>query len=277
MKGTPRESKSDCNKRSREETSPIQSGIASLPARKKPVMDLSAFETMLDQKLDQKLKPLATKEDLEKQGEMLRKTINNLAQENAELKIQMDQLKLSNMYLIKKVDDLENRGRRNNLIIWGLQPTPASDCSQLLKDFFVEKLALSNAPLVNRSHILHSTGKNKAIIGHFPRDQDINNILKNCYKLAGTNFSVQRDFSAVVRKKRMRLLALLKEIKSKTQLKVKVVTDQLIVEGVKFSVSEDLEEILHQGGSGGKKLENMIGFDAEAILKAFNKNKKTIE
>lgn len=228
-------------------------------------MDLKALEALLDKKL----RPLATKDDLN----LLKETIDGVIQQNIVLTKEIDDLKIVNTNLIKRIEALENRGRKNNLIFWGLNPNDESDCSTLVEQFVSEKLKLETRPVINSASILRTSSSNKAIIAHFPKYNDIINILTNCNKLAGTRFSVQRDFSAIVRRKRAKLLALSREVKMKTRCKSKLVHDQLLIEGDKFSISDNLGDIVYKNGCGYERFHQLTGLDALIILHQYEKNK----
>ena len=77
----------------------------------------SEFESLLDHKLDLKLRDLVSKvaEHEDK--------IQNLTFENQSLKDSVKLLKEENLRIDAKLDDLENRHRRQNLVVFGLQET----------------------------------------------------------------------------------------------------------------------------------------------------------
>lgn len=264
---TNKEEVTETNKRFRLETSPqnlTEQSKGPAIKKKKTTMDISAFEALLDKKL----KPLATKDDLNN----FKKIINDVVIENKAMKEEILHLKAANRILINKVDDLENRGRRNNLLFWGLSSSDKADCVGVIKEFCKNQLQLESDLQINRAHFLQATGSKKAIIAHLPRDSDIHSILRNCNKLAGTKISVQRDFSLTTRKKRARLLSLLKEVKYKTECKVKLSRDMLIVNGTQFSMADDLEGLLHREECGFEKFHELTGLEAAVILHNFEKN-----
>ncbi|XP_075559284.1 uncharacterized protein LOC142590741 [Dermacentor variabilis] len=113
--------------------------------------------------------------------------------------------------LIKKNDDLENRSRRNNIILHGLGEHNAENTDTLLSNvhqFFSEKLQIE-CPPIERCHRIGTKreGRWRPVILRvldFRNKVEIMNIVS---KLKGTKFYITEDYSANVRTIRKKLWA----------------------------------------------------------------------
>ncbi|XP_029833713.2 uncharacterized protein LOC115318140, partial [Ixodes scapularis] len=111
--------------------------------------------------------------------------------------------------LVDKMDDLENRGRRNNLIIFGLEETENENSNSLearVSKTIIEDILDVSTSGIERIHRLGSQtpGKARPIILKLLDFRDKLTILRNCSKLRGTNISINEDFSKrvqLIRKK----------------------------------------------------------------------------
>nr|XP_037284169.1 uncharacterized protein LOC119176932 [Rhipicephalus microplus] len=103
-----------------------------------------------------------------------------------------------------KVDDLENRSRRCNLIIYGIPENQNEDNSTLeetvTETVFKEKLDIDGVG-IERIHSLGkpATNKTRPTILKLLDFRDKTRVFKNCHKLKGTDLSVSEDFSVRVR------------------------------------------------------------------------------
>lgn len=136
--------------------------------------------------------------------------------------------------LEKRLEDLNNRSRRNNLVIKNLPGAVKSgtQCAKVVTDFFKQALGLDVR--VNRAH---SVGRpeDKLTIVHIPFDNEIEAILSNTRELAGSNIYINRDFSPRVRAVRGKLLKLRKCLKEAgVSDKISLVYDHLYVGSVRI-------------------------------------------
>ncbi|XP_077502477.1 uncharacterized protein LOC144113316 [Amblyomma americanum] len=101
--------------------------------------------------------------------------------------------------LISKVDDLENRSRRNNLVIYGLaeedEETVADLERKLITEVFQDKLELT----VTGTERCHRLGrkigdKKRPVIVKFIDYREKVSALKSAYKLKGSATSISEDF-----------------------------------------------------------------------------------
>lgn len=111
--------------------------------------------------------------------------------------------------LVSRNDDLENRSRRNNLILHGL-PEQVSESNEMLMSnvsmFFSEKLAM-DCPQIERCHRLGriQDGRSRPVIMKLLDFRERLRVLKNCVMLKGSEFRVSEDFSPHVRSIRKKM------------------------------------------------------------------------
>lgn len=238
-------------------------------------MDEQKFKVLLDglenrimENFNKKLSTLATKEDVSG----LTETVQVLSVENEEIKSNLQSLTLCNKILTKRLINLEDRNRRNNLIFKGLQFEPnETNFVLVVRRFCMNYLRCHENLFINRAHLLGNPKKNSSlIIAHFPCDDDVNFILSNVKKLKGTNYFVSKDFSYETRKKRGKLMALRKIIMSKKPgSKVRVVHDRLIIGEVSFTWDDDSGWLQFGNLNGEEKFNELLGNESEEILKTF--------
>ncbi|XP_077528033.1 uncharacterized protein LOC144139611 [Haemaphysalis longicornis] len=138
----------------------------------------------------------------------------------------------------KKLDELENRSRRSNLIIYGVEEKPDESPETLLS--VVSKEIFEGILKVNTGDIekIHRLGKQstedvnkiKPIILKFSNNQDKTKIFKNCSKLKGSGYSISDDFSRTMRDVRKKLWDRTKENRDKGE-KVVLVYDKVSING----------------------------------------------
>lgn len=136
-------------------------------------------------------------------------TFETVAASVSEFQIKVASLEGSVKLLQDKIDDLENRSRRNNLIIYGLneneRETPQELHNAVIGDLFSNKLGVS----VSSSERIHRLGKKtsnrtRPVIVKFFNYNDKLAVQRNCRRLKGSSLSVSEDFSErirVIRKK----------------------------------------------------------------------------
>ncbi|XP_042149445.1 protein unc-13 homolog C-like [Ixodes scapularis] len=141
-----------------------------------------------------------------------------------------------------KVDDLENRSRRNNLIIYGIDESnteTVEDLEEKVKnEVFLQKPGITITG-IERCHRLGRKVENKPrpTILKFIDYREKLAILRSSYKLKGTKVSISEDFSIRVREIRKHLWKSAANEKE-NGAKVKLVYDKLNVDGVLFGWDE---------------------------------------
>ncbi|XP_075740604.1 uncharacterized protein LOC119185373 isoform X1 [Rhipicephalus microplus] len=138
----------------------------------------------------------------------------------------------------KKLVDLEDRGRRNNLLVFGVpekQNETQADLEQsVVKGIFEEVLGtkITSIERIHRIGRSHSRKPRPVILKLFDYREKIN-VLKNGYKLKGQRTSIAEDFSACTRQKRRNLWESTTDIR-KSGKKVKLIHDKIKIENNLF-------------------------------------------
>ena len=167
--------------------------------------------------------------DLENQVSDLQKENDGLKSVNNDLQGRVDKIEL-------KTDDLECRSKRNNLIVYGIPRSSdketSQDCEDMIRDFCTDKLELANDVSFDRVHRINGK-QDSPIILRCTLYKDKISMLKQKYKLKGTNIFLGEDFSQRVRDIRKKLSPHLKKAKSEGK-KATMIYDHLIINGKKF-------------------------------------------
>nr|XP_037273908.1 uncharacterized protein LOC119166690 [Rhipicephalus microplus] len=161
---------------------------------------------------------------------------------------QVTNLQKTVQYLELKIDDLENRSRRSNLLVYGV-PEEADEHPKTLEQTISEQI-LKNILKIKPVPIdrMHRIGKQNA---QKPRPvmlklfdfQDKVTILRNCTKLKSPTFSVGEDFSNRVRYIRKMLWQIAKT-KKEAGDKVFLVYDKLKVNEDLYRWDDDTNDIV---------------------------------
>ncbi|XP_077564711.1 uncharacterized protein LOC144180202 [Haemaphysalis longicornis] len=116
--------------------------------------------------------------------------------------------------LESRVDDSENRSRRNNFIFYGIPDTTKTETFSYSEEIIIrhcsDTLKLTIPPSkIERAHRLgrFSEERNRPIIVKFQSSKTKELILSNGRKFKDTDFSVGEDFSPAVRHARKHLIA----------------------------------------------------------------------
>lgn len=139
--------------------------------------------------------------------------LENLAVLDSKITNCMDQVSSLQKEIVAlelKLDDLENRSRRSNLIFYGIEEDK-NENNETLQQTINEKIlkdVLQIGPItIERIHRLGraSDKKNRPVILKLLDSRDKAKVFKNCYKLKGTDISISEDFSPRVRDIRKKL------------------------------------------------------------------------
>ena len=174
---------------------------------------ISIFETRVTQ-LESSLREAEIEIAVQKQ------LITSQSQELSQLKNTFDASGQGDFKALKeRIDDLEDRSRRNNLRFEGLEETSeenweqtAEKVSKLLKD----KLQIRERVEIERAHRVgkKSPGQSRTIVAKFLRFSDRDKILQNSKNLKGTNVYINEDLSEASLHKRKELLPQLKQARA---------------------------------------------------------------
>ncbi|XP_049514379.1 uncharacterized protein LOC125941357 [Dermacentor silvarum] len=113
-----------------------------------------------------------------------------------------------------RLDDADNRSRRNNLIFYGLPDTNPKETFAQSEKLVIDEIADTmkvnlESKDIERAHRLgrYSPNRHRPIIIKFASYKTKESVLSNGRKLKGTNHSVSEDFSPAVRNARKHLIA----------------------------------------------------------------------
>lgn len=171
----------------------------------KDIQEIKNEKTTTNQKLE------AIDQKLEKIGKMEKQVLECVQR--------VDKLENLVLSLTKKVDELDNRGRRSNLVVYGVKESENETHQDLLdsveKTIFEDKIGIKTAG-IERIHRLGrkqatDNSKHRPVILKLVDYRDKVNILSNCKKLKGTEYSISEDFSPAVREVRKKLWERTKE------------------------------------------------------------------
>lgn len=136
----------------------------------------------------------------------------------------------------EKIVDFEDRSRRSNLIVYGIQEQSEED-EQILRDkvitdIFGRKLG-QDCQSVARIHRRGKHQENRPVIVYFQDFTEKEAVLRNAKKLKGTNISISNDYSPSTRHKRRLLWQSGKQDKANGKT-VTLIHDKLKVDGVLY-------------------------------------------
>ena len=177
----------------------------------------------------------------------LQQEVQNCKDRMESLEMENDELRTINGELLERVarvekhaDDLEGRSRRNNLLFYGLDSEEGEtqeDLELRVKEVLTDKLELAEDIEFDRIHRV-SAKRNSPVIAKCTFYKQKVTVMKAKHKLQGSQIFIGEDFSRGVREIRKKLSKFAKEKKDQGQ-RVKMVFDHLVVEGVKFFLSDD--------------------------------------
>uniref|UniRef100_A0A147BIZ2 Myosin light chain kinase n=1 Tax=Ixodes ricinus TaxID=34613 RepID=A0A147BIZ2_IXORI len=172
--------------------------------------------------------------------------IKDLSRELNDTQGKLVHLEATVVKLESKIDDLENRSRRNNLVIYGVEESNAETEQHLMEKvvegFFKSKMSVEVKSL-ERIHRLGrvARGKPRPIILRFGNYNERQNVLRNAKKLKGTRIFINEDFSKNVRMIRKKLWESAKENRERGE-KVYLSYDKLKINGVTYAWELDTNQ-----------------------------------
>lgn len=163
--------------------------------------------------------------------------IGTLKTEVDHMKSTIQKLETTVSHLLIKTDELENRSRRNNLVIYSIKEdgkeTEAELTDKIIKDIFSERLGITINGIERCHRIGRKSDRNRPAIIKLQDYREKTAILKACPKLKGSEFSVSEDYSKRIRDVRKKLWESASQEKT-NGAKVKLVFDKLSIDGDMF-------------------------------------------
>ena len=145
-----------------------------------------------------------------------------------------------------KLDDLEGRSRRNNLIFNGIgqaDDETQEQCENTLRETISKKLNIDTTDIsFDRVHRLRSKVKPNPVIARFTFYKDSRRVLGARSKLRGSNIYINEDFTPRVRNIRKKLEPYLKKFRDEKK-RVSMVFDHLFVDGERYDYDPALDTI----------------------------------
>ena len=169
--------------------------------------------TLTNQRLDNLSKEIAdlkeslefTQEETEGKFSKLNEKITSMERNLFSLKKDIEVIQTTKpswaIEIENKLVDLEDRSRRNNLRINGIKEGKNEtweECEERVNCFLEEKLDMDTSEIwIERAHRVgeKKRGQERQIVVQFNSYKNKLDILRNCKKLKGTNFSIFEDFS----------------------------------------------------------------------------------
>ena len=174
---------------------------------------ISGNTTLTNQRLDNLSKEIAdlkeslefTQEETEEKFSKLNEKITSMERNLFSLKKDIEVIQTTKpswaIEIENKLVDLEDRSRRNNLRINGIKEGKNEtweECEERVNCFLEEKLDMDTSEIwIERAHRVgeKKRGQERQIVVQFNSYKNKLDILRNCKKLKGTNFSIFEDFS----------------------------------------------------------------------------------
>lgn len=193
----------------------------------------------------------AALEDLTKRMSSLEAAVAGFPKVEAavdECKKLCDHQERSMQSLMSKVDDLDNRSRRCNLIFYGIADSdskePWSESEKHVKNICTRMLKIT-PQFIERAHRIGKfiPGKNRPVIANFASYKEKQDLLMSAKNLKGTDISLSEDFSPQRRTIRRRLWKFAQEHKTDdTQAIIK--NDTLYLNKTKYVYDESTKEVV---------------------------------
>jgi FtsZ-binding cell division protein ZapB len=216
------------------------------------MLKLNAMDFGMSQKLDGVMGDMKDIKEhfsvLQEEVGMLRKAVDVLKSENEQLKDHRDALWTQLDKVQRKVDDLEGRSKRSNLIFYGLDKERNETNETLegrVKDLLSDRLGMAENVEFDRVHRISNKPDSPVIAKCSYYKQKVK-ILKLKNKLKGSDIFIGEDFSQNVRETRKKLTDIMKSLKSEGK-SVKMAFDHLFVDGKRMYLAEDGVSVVERG------------------------------
>lgn len=211
---------------------------------------LAKFEVMLDQKLDDKLKNVATKADIEE----FQNEIKVLKHQNEEMRNEIKVLQESEKVLRDRLEHIEKHQRRNNILVTGLNGNNIDEIRETFREI-CEKVLKVDIKMGSISKINKPGFTNKCVI-ELASPVEVGLVLKNGKLLRNTKVFVQKDLTKQERNRNY----FLRRIKKVVQIQdgnCKVVGTTLFAGGKKYKWS-DAGHITAENEADSNLLKDML-------------------
>ncbi|KAG8190692.1 hypothetical protein JTE90_004196 [Oedothorax gibbosus] len=148
----------------------------------------------------------------------------------------------------RKLTELEDRSRRNNIVITGLKEEGSESwevSEKQVVDLCKSKLNISDIS-TERAHRLGrmSANRSRPIICKLLNFKNKERIKRNGYILKGTNIFINDDFSQRTNTARFYLRKFSKEMKGKGAVSTKLAYDKLVIDGKQYTYNFESSSVI---------------------------------
>lgn len=142
--------------------------------------------------------------------------------------------------LFEKIEDLQVRSMKRNLIFHGISENTHEDTEENLRDFFNYQLRLNKFIELSNVHRFGKriNGRPRPIVAVFLYHKDLEMVIKSGRMLQGTQYGINEQFPSTVEDRRKLLYPVAKHYK-RTGHRVKMVRDKLFINGQLYKVAQD--------------------------------------
>lgn len=222
------------------------------PMSKAETEQLGKIESILLELQSGQATVLAKLTGIEKRQADLENKIDGVISKTKVLERRVAHVEESEFKLESKLDDLENRSRRSNLVFFGVPDNSRKETweesEKLIRDIYKETLSIDNVE-IERAHRVGAfkDGKNRPIVAHFAGWKARENVRRNAFRFKNTPISVSEDFSPLVQEKRRQLWNYAKEKRQNKENRVYLNYDKLVINGQTFIWDSDTcQPVLHR-------------------------------
>nr|XP_037273859.1 uncharacterized protein LOC119166647 [Rhipicephalus microplus] len=218
-------------------------GPMSVPEREQ----ISKIEEMLKVLQSGQVTVLEKLSGIAKTQDELRKKLDDVITKTNVIEKRLTTLEETEKKFADKLDDLENRSRRTNLVFFGIPDSHPKETweesENLVKSVCTDVLKLENIA-IERAHRLgaYKTERIRPIIASFSGSKSRESVLRNAYRFKGTSYSVSEDFSKAVQEKRRQLWKYSKEKQLDKKNRVHLSYDKLVINGQAFAWDTDMHQ-----------------------------------
>lgn len=256
-------------KRRRSQNSPELELVGSLSKKQvtmnSPEMVCLSTEQLMNiisKTFDQKMINLPSKDDFKH----LECKIEALVNENISVKNEIKMLRIENDNLRKQMNIIDNKLRKNNVIVRGLVVEDGANLKKSVEDIWQNVLKVDCCK-INNVIPIGKIKENKQFLVQMDSGNSAINVLKKAKLLKGSGIFINQDLSAYSRNKRSKLHKLRKEImRLNPTLKARLRDDYLLIGNVRFDWS-DGNELIVGNVNGEEMLSKLVGADISAAVR----------
>ena len=166
-------------------------------------------------------------DDIRKTNSELRSQVRYLEGRNTRLENTVDALK-------EKVEDLEYRSMRENIIVYNIPELPDEDCYSLVKKVFTENMKCEDSSriLIDVAHRLGQKRfdhKPRPIVAKMLSRASKSYVMSHVRNLKGCEYSVGDQLPKTMQERRLAQLSTFKKVRKEPGSKAKLIKDQLYI------------------------------------------------